>query len=196
MNGLHHHNSARLLPKPFKPILIRLAEPDDIPTLQQLVEAAARILTTDDYSASQIEQGLKQRIIGLDFQLIADRTYFVAEYNQHIVGCGGWSKRRASYGTEATKSAEDIKLLDPDREPAQIRAFFVHPKYARRGIGRMILQTSEQAARAAGFKRLALTASLTGEPLYTAMGFQALEHIKIPLNNGESLVTIRMEKRL
>src|SRR5205085_5395002 len=112
-------------------------------------------------------------VFGVDTQLIIDGTYYVAELDGRVVGGGGWSKRKTLYGGDQTKAAED-PLLDPETEPARIRAFFIHPDYARRGIGGRIIETCEQAAREAGFTSIELAATLPGEPLYKAFGYQAI----------------------
>jgi GNAT superfamily N-acetyltransferase len=134
-------------------------------------------------------------MFGIDSQLIVDGTYFVAETEGEIVGCGGWSRRRTLFGGDQWKSAEDDRL-DPTAEAGRIRAFFVHPGWARRGIGRSIIQKCEQAARDEGFTRLELVATLPGEPLYAALGYTATERIDIPLPQGETLPAVRMGKNL
>jgi GNAT superfamily N-acetyltransferase len=111
-----------------------------------------------------------------------------------LVGCGGWSKRKTLYGGDQFTEREDL-LLDPSRDAAKIRAFFIHPAWARRGIGTMILDACEAAARAAGFSRYEMGATLTGAKLFRARGYVAVRRIEIPLLNGESLPVIHMEKR-
>jgi GNAT superfamily N-acetyltransferase len=110
-----------------------------------------------------------------------------------IVGCGGWSKRKTLYGGDQWTGRE-AALLDPNHDAAKIRAFFVHPAWARRGIGSMILDACERAARAAGFTRFEMGATLTGVHLYRARGYVALENLEVPLENGEALPIVRMEK--
>ena len=112
-----------------------------------------------------------------------------------IVGCGGWSKRKTLYGGDVWVARED-SLLDPAKDAAKIRAFFVHPDWARRGIGTLILEACEQAAIAAGFQRFEMGATLTGVPLYKARGYTALEDLGVPLEDGVTLPIVRMEKRL
>src|ERR1700676_4054377 len=135
---------------------VRRARVVDIPQLRELIEASVRGLQTEYYSAAQID-GALQSVYGVDSQLIADGTYFVVEHGSAkeagIVGCGGWSKRKTLYGGDQYAGRED-SLLDPTRDAAKIRAFFVPPKWARRGIGSLILTACENAARAAGFARL------------------------------------------
>ncbi len=174
---------------------LRHATAGDIPTLTALIDASVRGLQTGDYSAAQIDRALRA-VYGVDTQLIADGTYFVAETgagDPFIVGCGGWSKRRTLYGGDHYQAREDA-LLDPHRDAARIRAFFVHPGWARRGIGAAILEACEGAAFAAGFTRLEMGATLTGVPFYLAKGYRAVEDMAVPLPDGEVLAIVRMEK--
>jgi GNAT superfamily N-acetyltransferase len=181
-------------------IRIRLAVAADIPVLRELIEASVRGLQAQDYTPTQLESALKT-VYGVDSQLIADGTYFVAETEEanadreaFIPGCGGWSKRKTLYGGDRWTGRED-ELLDPQRDAAKIRAFFVHPAWARRGIGSKILESCESAARAAGFTRFEMGATLTGVPMYRARGYVELEHLEVPLANGEALPIVRMAKR-
>jgi GNAT superfamily N-acetyltransferase len=189
-------------------IRLRLAVPEDVPVLRELIEASVRGLQTEDYTPAQIEGALKT-VFGVDSQLIADGTYIVAEASfgqqgsawrtdvqleRMIVGCGGWSKRKTLYGSDHWTGRED-SLLDPERDAAKIRAFFVHPQWARQGVGSMILQACEEAARAAGFSRYEMGATLTGAKLFGVKGYAPLQLISIPLSNGEMLPVIHMEKR-
>jgi GNAT superfamily N-acetyltransferase len=132
-------------------------------------------------------------VYGVDTQLIADGTYWVAEMGE-IVGCGGWSRRATLFGGDQYAGRED-SLLDPTKDAAKIRAFFVHPDWARRGIGTTILDACEGAARAAGFRRFEMGATLTGVPFYEARGYTALETLTVPLPDGASMAIVRMEKR-
>jgi len=177
---------------------VRRATMDDIPRLRKLIEASVRGLQTEDYSAAQIDGALRS-VYGVDSQLIADGTYFVAEQALEngllIVGCGGWSKRRTLYGGDQYRGRED-SLLDPKRDGAKIRAFFVHPKWARRGIGGLILQVCEEAARSAGFTRLEMGATLSGIAFYRAKGYVEVENEAVPLGDGETLPIVKMAKLL
>src|SRR6266700_2642015 len=119
-------------------IALRLAVPEDVPILRELIDASVRGLQMQDYTPAQIEGALKT-VFGVDSQLIADGTYIVAESGSKIVGCGGWSKRKTLYGSDHWTGREDA-LLDPHCDAAKIRAFFIHPDWARRGVGSMILQ--------------------------------------------------------
>jgi GNAT superfamily N-acetyltransferase len=189
-------------------IQLRLAVPEDVAVLRDLIEASVRGLQTEDYTPAQIDGALKT-VFGVDTQLIADGTYIVAEApsssessqgtkagveQRTIVGCGGWSKRKTLYGSDHWTGREDA-LLDPQQDAAKIRAFFIHPAWARRGVGTMILEACENAARAAGFTRYEMGATLTGAKLFGAKGYVAVKPISIPLVNGETLPVIHMEKR-
>jgi GNAT superfamily N-acetyltransferase len=189
-------------------IQLRLAIPEDVPVLRDLIEASVRGLQTEDYTPAQIDGALKT-VFGVDTQLIADGTYVVAETTsaskssqgtkagveqRTIVGCGGWSKRKTLYGSDHWTGREDA-LLDPQQDAAKIRAFFIHPAWARRGVGTMILEACENAARAAGFTRYEMGATLTGAKLFGAKAYVAVKPISIPLVNGETLPVIHMEKR-
>jgi GNAT superfamily N-acetyltransferase len=173
---------------------IRQAIAADLPSLQDLIETSVRDLQAHDYTPAQIQSALAT-VYGVDTQLVADGTYFVVEAGALIVGCGGWSQRKTLYGADQCAGRED-SLLDPVHDAAKIRAFFVHPKWTRRGIGSMILELCEAKAIAAGFKRLEMGATLTGVPLYRARGYVALENLEVPLPAHQSLSIVRMEKRL
>jgi GNAT superfamily N-acetyltransferase len=178
-------------------IRIRKATAADVPRLREVIEASVRELQVKDYSPAQIE-GALQSVYGVDSQLIADGTYLAAEVTgsqkSEIVGCGGWSKRKTFYGGDQYASRED-SLLDPKQDAAKIRAFFVHPNWARRGIGSMILEACENAALEAGFTRLEMGATLSGVAFYRAKGYAEIERQKAPLSNGETLEIVRMAKQ-
>jgi len=175
---------------------LRRAVPADIPRLREIIEASVRGLQAGDYSPAQIE-GALESVYGVDSQLIADGTYLVAEKASPsgpvIVACGGWSKRKTLYGGDQFSGRED-SLLDPSRDAAKIRAFFVHPQHARRGIGSLILQACEDAATDAGFTRIEMGATLSGVEFYRAKGYAEKEKNFVPLSNGESLPIVRMSK--
>lgn len=174
-------------------LTLRLAKIDDVPALTELIRASVRGLQRADYSEAQREGALAS-VYGVDTQLIADGTYFVAESDGTMVACGGWSKRKTLFGADHYAGREDA-LLDPRRDAAKIRAFFVHPDWARRGIGTRVLEACESAAIAAGFRRFEMGATLTGVGLYQARGYRAIEEIAVTLTNGESLAIVRMEKQ-
>jgi len=176
---------------------IRVAGVGDIPSLQKLIQASVRGLQAGDYSAEQLEAALRS-VYGVDTQLISDGTYFAAEEIDGaevpvLVGCGGWSKRKTLYGGDQFAGRED-SLLDPATDAAKIRAFFVHPEWARRGIGSLILRHCEDAAVAAGFHCFEMGSTLTGVPLYLRMGYVEVERVAVPLPNGESVEVVRMRK--
>jgi GNAT superfamily N-acetyltransferase len=178
-------------------IHLRKAVSGDIPRLREVIEASVRGLQAGDYSSAQIE-GALQSVYGVDSQLIADGTYFAVETTTQegsrlIVACGGWSKRKTLYGGDQYAARQD-SFLDPAHDAAKIRAFFVHPRWARRGIGGVILEACENAARQAGFTRLEMGATLSGVPFYRAKGYAALENLEAPLGNGEVLPIVRMAK--
>jgi GNAT superfamily N-acetyltransferase len=180
-------------------IRIRLAEASDIPELRELIEASVRGLQAGDYSEAQLEKALGT-VYGVDTQLISDGTYFAAEAIAAsgaalLVGCGGWSKRKTLYGGDQFAGRED-SLLDPARDAAKIRAFFVHPAWVRRGIGGMILEACEAAAGAAGFRGLEMGATLTGVPFYREKGYVELEAVDVALGDGLTLPIVRMGKVL
>jgi len=173
---------------------LRIAVAEDIPRLRELIEASVRGLQAQDYTPAQIE-GALQSVYGVDTQLIADGTYFAVDStgDGRIIACGGWSKRKTLYGGDQYAARED-SLLDPARDAAKIRAFFVHPQWARHGLGSVILEACENAAVAAGFTRLEMGATLSGVPFYRAKGYAEVENQAVPLANGEMLPIIRMSK--
>lgn len=183
--------------------LVRIAVSADIPVLRSLIEASVRGLQTAEYTPAQLEAALAG-VYGVDSQLIADGTYFAVSKaagpdelagETVIVGCGGWSKRSTLYGGDQWTGRKD-SLLDPAQDAAKIRAFFVHPEWARRGIGSLILEACEDAAAAAGFRRLEMGATLTGVPFYRRMGYVALEETEVPMSGGLSLPLVRMAKEI
>jgi GNAT superfamily N-acetyltransferase len=177
---------------------LRKAVIADIPRLREVIEASVRGLQAEDYTPTQIEGALRS-VYGVDSRLIEDGTYFVVETQADgmtlIVACGGWSKRKTLYGGDQFSGRQD-SLLDPEHDAAKIRAFFVHPDWARRGIGGMILEACESAAVAAGFTRLEMGATLSGVPFYRAKGYVEIENQSAPLGNGETLPIVRMAKQM
>lgn len=151
-----------------------------------------RVLQAGDYSPEQIE-GALGTVFGVDTRLIEDGTYFVADAGGVLTGCGGWSKRRTLFGADRGAGREDT-LLDPIRDAARIRAFFVHPDWSRRGIGSRILEACERDAVRAGFRRFELGATTAGERLYRVRGYVPVDRLETPLANGASLPIIRMQK--
>ena len=174
--------------------LVRVATAEDVPALRDLIVASVNGLQAGDYSEGQ-RQGALGSVFGVDPMLIADGTYFVAEWDSQIAACGGWSRRATPFGSDRSPARDD-RLLDPERDAARIRAVFVHPAFARRGLATAILEACESAARKAGFRRAELTATLTGKKLFGARGFAPEDEIEIELGNGEILPVVRMTKTL
>jgi GNAT superfamily N-acetyltransferase len=173
---------------------IRPATVGDVPALERLIADSSRALSREDYSPEQIEAALGSAW-GVDTQLIADGTYFVVECGGMIAGCGGWSRRKTLFGSDARKDREP-DLLDPARDAAKIRAFFVHPEWARKGIGRALLDRCEAEAAAAGFHASELMATLPGRRLYQACGYRAGDPIQYPLRAGLTIEFVPMRKEL
>jgi len=173
---------------------LRLATDDDIPALETLIELSVRELQAPWYSTEQMDGALGD-VFGVDGQLIRDRTYFVAEQAGALIGCGGWSKRASLFGSGAARETDDA-VLDPSRDAARVRAFFVHPQQARRGIGRAILHACEGAIRLAGFREITLVSTLAGVDFYRTLGYEPGERYDVPLANGLSLPVVPMNKNL
>lgn len=173
---------------------LRLATPADLPAIRELIPRSVESLSAGFYTPEQVTSAIRY-VFGPDTQLIADGTYFVAEAEGDIVACGGWSWRRTLYGGDQMKAADDPPL-DPAHEAARIRAFFVHPAWARRGIASAIMKACVDAASAAGFRRLALMSTLPGEPLYRAFGFVAGERITDTLPDGVGVSFVPMEREI
>jgi GNAT superfamily N-acetyltransferase len=170
----------------------RTARRDDIPALKAVMDAAITELQRDVLDPAQIESS--RAIMGIDTQLVEDRTYFVVESDGEIAGCGGWSRRATLYGSDDTPG-RSARPLDPAHEPARVRAMYTHPAFARRGVGRLVLSLCEAAAAAEGFKQLELMSTLSGEPLYAAYGFRPVERLTDD-TGGVPVPIIRMEKRV
>ena len=173
-------------------VAIRRATAADVPALHALIEASVRGLQANDYTQAEIE-GALGHALGLDSQLVTDGTYFIAEVGGEMVASGGWSYRATLCGSDGMAGREPASL-DPATDAAKIRAIFVHPGWARRGLGTLMLEYCEERAREAGFTRLEMGSTLTGAPLYRLKGYEELERIAIPLPNGEALPVIRMTK--
>ena len=194
---------------------LRLACEDDVPAIEALIPLSVRGLQASHYSAAQMEAAIGS-VFGVDRQLICDGTYFVVKHpptsdygvtgtaslpaatsgaadQNELIGCGGWSKRKTLFGSDHQTNRDDAEL-DPAHDAARIRAFFVHPAWARRGVGRAILEECEKAIRAAGFKAIELAATLPGEPFYAAFNYASGERSDVPLANGLSLSIVRMTK--
>ena len=174
--------------------IIRKANLDDREAIDLLIAESARGLSREDYSEQQIESAIRT-VFGVDTDLIVDGTYFVADASGRLIGCGGWGKRRTLFGGDRFAS-RDSGELDPKVEAAKIRAFFVHPEYARKGIGRAILSLCEREARAHGFRSIELMATLPGLKLYRACGYEGSERIEYQIGGGASIEFVPMRKEL
>jgi GNAT superfamily N-acetyltransferase len=180
--------------------VIRPAVASDIPVLRDLIDASVRRLQSGDYSPTQIDSALRT-VFGIDSQLVNDGTYLLVEAvptdpqkKPVIVACGGWSKRKTLYGGDRWRDRQD-DMLDPETDAAKIRAFFIHPDWSRKGIGTLLLDACESAARAAGFNRFEMGATLTGAKLFQKRGYVAMERLEVPLEGDITLPIIHMVKR-
>lgn len=173
---------------------LRKATLADVPALNALIARSARGLSTAEYRTEQIEGALRGAF-GVDTQLLADETYFVAEDAGQIVGCGGWSFRSTLFGSDA-RAGRDSSTLDPKTQAAKIRAFFVDPACARRGIGSLLLDRCEAEARAHGYACVELMATLPGVKLYAARGYVGGAQVSFDVGSGESIQFIPMQKNL
>ena len=174
-------------------LALRRARLVDRTPLEALIALSARALSAADYAEAQVERAL-QAAFGVDSQLIRDGTYVVVEQAGMLVGCGGWSRRRTLFGGDA-HAQRDGAELDPGRDAARIRAFFVHPEFARRGIGSAILEHCEREAAAHGFSRFELMATLPGVRLYAARGYLAGAPVLWPLGDGLQIEFVPMTKQ-
>jgi GNAT superfamily N-acetyltransferase len=173
---------------------LRQATAADSAEIQELIARSIRALGAGDYSKEQIE-GALEGAFGLDSQLIADGTFFVVESDGMLIGCGGWSYRRTLFGGDA-RSERDAGSLDPSTEAAKIRAFFIDPTAARRGIGTALLERCEDEARRYGFRRAEMMATLPGKKLYEARGYVPGERVHYPVGPGVSIEFVPMSKSL
>jgi GNAT superfamily N-acetyltransferase len=173
--------------------LLRLATLADVDALRELIALSARELSRDCYTTEKIEAALRGAW-GVDTQLIRDGTYVVVERGRQFAGCGGWSRRRTLFGADS-ETHRDSSGLDPRVDAAKIRAFFVHPAFARQGIGSAILEYCEEKAWAAGFRRFELMATLPGRRLYEARGYVAAEPIQWNLGDGLTIEFVPMSKQ-
>ncbi len=171
---------------------LRDATLDDVPTLREVIAESARGLSRGDYTDRQIEAALGTAL-GVDTELIRDRTYFVVEAEGAIVACGGWSRRTTLFGGDA-RAGRESQLLDPSVDAARIRAFFVRPQWARQGIGRLLLERCERDARAAGFRAMELMATLPGRRLYAAHGYLGDQRVEHDLGGGLRIEFVPMKK--
>lgn len=176
-----------------KNLRIVKASSNDLPGLLRLMRESIENLQAPFLNKTQIRAS--HEVMGLDTQLIDDNTYFAVYIGMSLAGCGGWSNRATLYGGDHSKG-RNARLLDPAREPARIRAMYTHPDFTRRGVGRLILDTCEQAARNAGFKRAEMMATLAGVPLYEACGYAKIENVVDITSDGTEIPLVRMGKSL
>ena len=175
---------------------LRKATFDDQAEIEKLIAESVRGLSREDYDAQQIELSI-ETVFGVDTELIADGTYFVAEAEDgKIAGCGGWSKRKTLYGASVYSQTRDSELLNPELDAAKIRAFFIHPDFARRGIGTLILDACEREAKAHGFKSAEMMATLPGVKLYERRGYAGDEKVNVPVGENIEIICIKMRKNL
>lgn len=173
--------------------ILRIAVEDDLPALRDLMALAIDTLQRGFLSPEQIVAS--RAVMGLDTQLVADRTYFVVEEDGALAGSGGWSRRATLYGGDHSAGLREPRLLDPAHEAARVRAMYTHPGFARRGVGRMILDACERAAAAEGFAAVELMGTMSGQPLYTACGYHPVEAITDD-RGGAPVPLVRMRKEL
>jgi N-acetylglutamate synthase-like GNAT family acetyltransferase len=172
----------------------RLATEADLPALKALMAVAIDTLQKAFLDDAQI--AASRSVMGLDTQLVADRTYLLVEADGRLAGCGGWSRRATLYGGDHSTALRDAALLDPARDAARVRAMYTHPDFARRGVGRLILSVCEAAAAAEGFSRVQLMATLSGEPLYLACGYQQIERTASAPVDGVPVPMVLMGKAI
>ncbi|HET7817522.1 MAG TPA: GNAT family N-acetyltransferase [Sphingomicrobium sp.] len=171
----------------------RLATDADLPAMREVMRLAIDELQAGFLSREEI--AASHAVMGLDTQLVKDRTYFVVEAGDRMAGCGGWSRRATLYGGDHSVELREPRMLDPATEAARVRAMYTHPAFTRRGVGRTILEASEKAASAEGFRRVELMATLAGEPLYRACGYREIERTFAPVD-GVQVPLVRMGKSL
>jgi GNAT superfamily N-acetyltransferase len=174
---------------------IRVAVDADIPAIREVIQASVRELQAGDYTSAQIE-GALATVFTVDSRLIADGTYLLALDEDRVAGCGGWSYRKTLYGGDQQLETIESSVLDSATEAAKIRAIFVHPDYTRMGLGSLILKAAEEAAAAAGFRRLEMGSTLTGVPLYRLRGYRETVRIAVPVGAGEEIEIVRMTKEI
>lgn len=175
-------------------VTLRVATLEDIPALSRLIADSARHLSRGFYSEAETESAIRY-VFGVDTALVGDGTYYVASLDDALAGCGGWSRRNTLYGGDQ-RPVGSPSYLDPAKDAARIRAFFVAPAAARRGVGRALLEQCTDAAWRAGFRSLTLMATLPGVPFYAALGFHADEDVVDALPDGTPLRFVRMSKAI
>jgi len=180
--------------KPTHRLTHRIATLDDVPAIRALMDRAIGELQRGFLTEAEI--AASRAVMGLDTQLIVDGSYFLIEEDGRLAGCGGWSRRATLYGGDHSAALRDARLLDPAHDAARVRAMFTDPAFVRRGVGRLNLSLCEDAARAAGFTRAEMMATLAGEPLYAACGYVAIERVSAAPVDGVAVPLVRMGKSL
>jgi len=175
-------------------MLVRKATLEERDAITELIAESARHLSREHYADVQIEAAIAS-VFGVDSELIKDGTYFVAEEDGMLIGCGGWSRRQTLYGGDQY-SNRDTGFIDPARDPARIRAFFVHPQHARKGVARAILSVCEREAQEHGFRALELLSTLPGIKFYESCGYSRNGNFDLELNDGVKLPFVPMRKQL
>ena len=173
---------------------LRIATLDDIKSITELINLSARILGGEFYDKSTIELAL-QGAFGVDTQLIKDQTYFVIEQKKQLIACGGWSYRQTLFGSDSN-NLRDPKKIDPKNDPAKIRAFFIHPNYARQGLGNVLLDECESQAARKGFTKCQLMSTLSGIDFYKKNGYQGDEYIYHEMDKNSKIKFLPMNKSL
>lgn len=173
-------------------IRLRPAARADLPALERIANAAIDELLSQALDPQEL--AASRMIMGVDTRLVDDGTYLVAEIDGAIAGCGGWSRRATLYGGDHSPG-RNAALLDPEQDPARVRAMYTHPAFARRGVGRAILAEAERQARTEGFRETELAATRSGAPLYQACGYRPIEHFT-DASGGHPVPLIRMRKSL
>jgi GNAT superfamily N-acetyltransferase len=176
------------------PLIHRLATPDDLPALREVMRRSIEALQDDFLTAKQVRAS--HQVMGLDTQLVKDGTYFVIERDGQIAGCGGWSWRSTLYGGDSSIVDREPRALDPEIEPARIRAMYTDPDFVRQGVGKLVIKLCEDAAQQAGFRSTTMMATMAGVPLYAACGYVEVEPILSDPIDGVRVPLVRMEKRL
>lgn len=172
----------------------RVAKLDDLDALREVMRRSIETLQDAFLTPEQVR--VSHKVMGLDTQLVKDGTYFIVECDGRIAGCGGWSWRSTLYGGDTSVVSREPRALDPATEPARIRAMYTDPDFARRGVGKLVLQLCEKAASAAGFRRATMMATMSGVPLYTVCGYKAVEPAQDAVVDGVAVPLVRMEKAL
>jgi len=172
---------------------IRPATMDDLPLLRQLIADSVWTLQAHDYPEA-VREAATRLVYGVDTQLVRDGTYFAVEAGSEVVACGGWSRRKTLFGGDQHAPTREPELLNSATDAAKIRAFFVRPRWERRGIGSALIRACEQAAIAEGFRQLEMGSTLTGVALYSAHGYHEVERIEVPLEDNLTMTVVRMAK--